>query len=251
MRLKDYQIYIPKYNSDLGYWRDASDIYERNQPGYIPRYGDWKCILCQNDNFRWRKLCYNPNCGAPKDLILKKVEKNVVAPKEKDDHEEVENVPDVSPEPVEKDVPDVSSELVKESPPIKEDVELEPVKESPPIASRSLEEWLILIDETYKLNRNSNIFMHFICLCGELIKIRRRRGWAKDESLGDDNDCKQHIKCLKENIANELNGTEKHKIAIYKFLEVFHETIYKRCYGKELTKKEVEIEKGYLHLLND
>ena len=119
---------------------------------------------------------------------MKKAEKNVVVPKEKDDHEEVENVPDVSPEP------DVSLELVKESPPIKEDVELEPVKESPPIAACSLEEWLILIDETYKLNSNSDIFKHFICLCGELIKIKWRRGFANDESLGNDNDCKQHTK---------------------------------------------------------
>ena len=142
---------------------------------------------------------------------MKKVEKKVVAP-------------DVSPEP----------------------------KESP-IVARSLEEWLILIDETYELNererRNSDIFRHFICLCGELIKIKWRRGFANDESLGNDNDCKQHTKCLKENI--ELIGTEKDKIVIFKFLEVFKETIYRRRYGVELTKEQVEIEKGYLHLLND
>merc|ERR1712002_23860 len=96
MRLKDYQILILKYNSDSGTWRDASDIYEDHQPGYVPRDGDWKCVLCHNINFEWRRLCNNPNCRAPKDFTLKKAEK---------------------------DVPDVSSEPVEESPPIKEDVE--------------------------------------------------------------------------------------------------------------------------------
>merc|ERR1711905_11735 len=78
---------------------DASDIYERYQPGYIPSHGDWKCDLCQNNNFKRRRWCYNPNCGAPKGWIAKNAEKNVVVPKEKDDHNEVENAPDVSPEP--------------------------------------------------------------------------------------------------------------------------------------------------------
>ena len=50
-----------------------------------------------------------------------RTKKDVAAPKEKDDHEEAEKVPDVSSEPV------------KESPPIKEDVETEPIKEFPPI----------------------------------------------------------------------------------------------------------------------
>merc|ERR1711895_140235 len=96
------------------------------------------------------------------------------------------------------------------------------------------------------------------CLCGERIKIIRQIRWVEklqrkieDECLRDDNDCKQHIKCLKKNIGNELNGTKKDKIAIYKFLNVFQETIYKRYYGRGLTEEEAEIEKGYLHLLED
>ena len=89
MRIKDYQILIPKYNLDSGTWRDARDVYEDHQPGYVPRDGDWRCVLCHNINFEWRKLCYNPNCGAPKDYTLTKAEnKDVAAPKEKDDHKD-------------------------------------------------------------------------------------------------------------------------------------------------------------------
>ena len=46
MRIKDFQILIPKYNSNSGTWRDARDVYENDHPGYVPKYGDWRCVLC-------------------------------------------------------------------------------------------------------------------------------------------------------------------------------------------------------------
>ena len=78
MRLKDYQLYIPRYESETGYWLNATDMYERQQPGYIPRPGDWFCNLCQNVNFRWRRTCNNLMCKAPKGWRTKKAEKNSV-----------------------------------------------------------------------------------------------------------------------------------------------------------------------------
>ena len=78
MRLKDYQLYIPRYNSETGSWMDASEMYERKQRNYIPMPGDWICNLCSNANFRRRRKCYNPNCGAPKGWRAKKAEKNSV-----------------------------------------------------------------------------------------------------------------------------------------------------------------------------
>ena len=72
MRIKDFQILIPKYNSNSGTWRDAKDVYANDQPGYVPEYRDWRCVFCHNINFRRRKQCYNPNCRAPKDYTLTK-----------------------------------------------------------------------------------------------------------------------------------------------------------------------------------
>ena len=55
-----------------GIWRNTKDVYENDQPGYVPKDGDWKCVLCHNINFKRRKQCNNPNCGAPKDYTLTK-----------------------------------------------------------------------------------------------------------------------------------------------------------------------------------
>ena len=100
MRLKDYQLYIPRYNSETGFWMDASQMYERQQRNYIPMPGDWICNLCSNANFRRRRKCYNPNCGAPKGWRAKKVEKNSVTPfdGQTDPKKKDENEPGVSPE---------------------------------------------------------------------------------------------------------------------------------------------------------
>merc|ERR1711905_85142 len=66
-RLKDFEILIPKYNSNSGIWRNVKDVYENDQSGYVPRQHDWRCVLCHNINFELRKFCNNPNCRAPRD----------------------------------------------------------------------------------------------------------------------------------------------------------------------------------------
>ena len=73
-RLKDFEILIPKYNSNSGIWQNAKDVYENDQPGYIPKEHDWRCLLCHNINFEWRKSCNNPNCGAPRGQTKKQAD---------------------------------------------------------------------------------------------------------------------------------------------------------------------------------
>ena len=62
-RLKDYQVLIPKYNTNSGVWRNAEDVYEKEQPGYVFSEHDWQCVPCHNINFERRLWCNNPNCG--------------------------------------------------------------------------------------------------------------------------------------------------------------------------------------------
>ena len=84
-----------------------------------------------------------------------------------------------------------------------------------------------------------------VCLCGELIKILFPQGDLKD-CLEDDDDCRQHFKCLGKNIVNKLNGTQADKFEITGPLRNFETIMSKRRYGAELTEAEKE---EYLYLL--
>ena len=122
-----------------------------------------------------------------------------------------------------------------------------------PNVTRSIEDCKNLINEaknmTPRYEGGEEKIDYEVCLCGELVKIIRNNRWNLDNCLEDDDDCKQHVKCLKKNIANKLNRTERDKETIYEFLEVFQLTMFKRFYGDELTEAEAETEKEYLYLL--
>ena len=81
-------------------------------------------------------------------------------------------------------------------------------------------------------------------MCGELVKILFPQDLKA--CLEDDDDCRQHLKCLGKNIANKLNGTQADKFEITGPLREFKLIMNKRFYGAELTEAE---KKEYLYLL--
>ena len=215
MRIKDYQILIPKYNSNSGTWRDARDVYENDHPGYVPKYGDWRCVLCHNVNFQRRKLCNNPNCKAPKDYTLTKAENKDVAAPVTGKKEEDSNVA-CSLEDSSKEKDDHKDATLTKAVNKDDATPITGKKEEDANVTQSIEYWMNLIREAENMTANDLEDGYKVCLCGELIKIVKlppkiSKWWSYSRkwraSLEDDDDCKQHLKCLGKNIANKLNGT--------------------------------------------
>ena len=148
-------------------------MYKNDQPGYVPKEHDWRCLLCHNINFEWRKSCNNQNCGAPRDYTKKR-------PGDKNNEEELEKKPESKEEGVTKE------ELNPLEVPTEEEVEEDRGTSTASPEQLSMESILKLRDWHLSSANPQGCSNSIVCLCGEIVNLDdyllhgKCLGWTKD-----------------------------------------------------------------------